>query len=71
MSPRTRRPPPEGGNVGWSAAPWEGGIAEDWWEARVSTTLLYLEREGDMPIENAVAVLPVAKNEVYTPKPIL
>ncbi len=51
-------------------SPWEGGIAEDWWEARVSTTLLYLEEEGDLPIKNDTAVLPVAKNEVYAPKPI-
>jgi hypothetical protein len=52
-------------------APWEGGIAEDTWEARVSTTFLYLEdRNIELPFKNDAAVLPVDKNEVYKPKPI-
>lgn len=49
---------------------WEGGIAEDSWEARVSTTLLYLQADATFPIKNEAAVLPVAKGEVYTPKPL-
>jgi hypothetical protein len=51
-------------------APWAGGIAEDSWEARVSTTLLYLDEEGDMPITNDGAVLPVAINSMYVPQPL-
>ena len=51
-------------------ASWDGGFAEDSWETRVSTTLLYLEEDGAMPITNDHAVLPVEKNEVYSPKPI-
>ena len=51
-------------------APWDGGIAEDSWEALISTTLLYLDEDGAMPINNDAAVLPVAKNKVYKPKAI-
>lgn len=51
-------------------APWAGGIAEDWWESRVTTTMLYLEENAAMPIKNDAASLPVAKNEVYKPKAI-
>lgn len=46
-------------------SPWDGGIAEDDWEARVSTTLLYLEEEGTMPISNDGAVLPWPRNGVF------
>lgn len=48
-------------------SPWEGGVAEDTWEARVSTTFLYLEEEVTMPIVNDAAVLPWTRNDVYRP----
>jgi hypothetical protein len=51
-------------------ASWEGGIAEDSWESRVSTTLLYLDVNSEFPIKNDAAVLPVPMNEVFVAKPI-
>lgn len=51
-------------------APLDGGIAEDSWEARVSTTLMYLQDHTEFPIKNEAATLPVEKNTVYVPKPL-
>ncbi len=49
-------------------SPWEGGVAGDSWQSRVSTTMLYLETEGDLPFTNSQAQLPATLGETFKPK---
>ena len=50
--------------------PQRGGYAEDNWESRMSTTLLYLETENELPFYNKNGQLPAEKGKWFTPKPI-
>ena len=52
-------------------SPWEGGIPGDSWQSRVSTTLLYLEKEGDLPFTNDKHQLPAPLGVPYKPKPVI
>jgi hypothetical protein len=52
-------------------SPWEGGIPGDTWQSRVSTTLLYLEEQGDLPFINDLHQLPAEQGKHYVPKPII
>jgi hypothetical protein len=52
-------------------SPWEGGIPGDTWQSRVGTTLLYLEKDGDLPFKNDLHQLPAEKSKPYFPKPII
>jgi hypothetical protein len=52
-------------------SPWEGGIPGDTWQARTSTTLLYLESRGDLPFINDHHELPAPPGVPYTPKPVI
>ena len=49
-------------------SPWQGGIAGDSWQSRISTTLLYLEKDGTLPFQNDEAQLPAEQGVVFTPK---
>jgi hypothetical protein len=49
-------------------SPWEGGIPGDTWQARVTTTLLYLEKEGDLPFANDRHQLPAPEGIPFVPK---
>jgi len=51
-------------------SPWEGGIAGDNWESRVSTTLLYLDTEEELPITNSNGQLPAKAGVPFEPKSI-
>jgi hypothetical protein len=50
--------------------PQRGGFAEDNWESRLSTTLLYLEKDNELPFYNTNGQLPAQKGEWFTPKPV-
>jgi hypothetical protein len=52
-------------------APQDGGIPGDHWQSRLTTTLLYLEREGDLPFTNTHHQLPAPVGVPYTPGPII
>lgn len=52
-------------------SPWEGGIPGDTWQSRVSTTMLYLEKDGDLPFTNDSHQLPAEKGKPYIPEPII
>jgi hypothetical protein len=52
-------------------SPREGGYAGDDWQSQVSTTMLYLEKTGDLPFVNSHHQLPAPKDEWYTPEPII
>lgn len=47
--------------------PWRGGIAEDFWESRISTTMLYLDTENELPISNDKGQLPAEKGKPFNP----
>jgi hypothetical protein len=49
-------------------SPWQGGVAGDWWQSRMSTTLLYLEKDGTLPFQNDQSQLPAEQGVVFTPK---
>jgi hypothetical protein len=49
-------------------SPWEGGIPGDFWQSRVSTTLMYLEEDGDLPFANAQHQLPAPQGKPYKPE---
>jgi hypothetical protein len=48
--------------------PHRGGFAEDYWESRISTTLLYLETENELPFYNEDGQLPADLGTWFTPK---
>jgi hypothetical protein len=48
--------------------PWRGGIAEDYWQARMSTTMLYLDTKDALPFPNDLAQLPAEKGKPFEPK---
>jgi hypothetical protein len=43
-------------------------IAEDSWQSRINTTMLYLEKDGDLPFDNDEVQLPVPLGPSFTPK---
>ena len=52
-------------------SPWRGGYPGDHWQSRVSTTLLYLEQEGDLPFTNTARQLPAKPGEWFEPKDLI
>lgn len=52
-------------------SPWEGGVPGDTWQSRVGTTLLYLEKDGDLPFTNTEHQLPAPAGLPYTPKAMI
>jgi hypothetical protein len=52
-------------------APQDGGIPGDDWQTRLSTTMLYLEREGDLPFTNEKHELPAPVGIPYRARDIL
>jgi hypothetical protein len=50
--------------------PWRGGIPCDTWQSRISTTLLYLEADGDLPFVNTEHQLPAPVGVPFDPAPI-
>jgi hypothetical protein len=52
-------------------SPQDGGIPGDHWQTRLSTTMLYLERQGDLPFTNDNHQLPAPVGIPYQPSNIL
>lgn len=52
-------------------SPVPDGIPGDYWQARLTTTLLYLEEEGDLPFVNEQHQLPAPPGVPYKPGPII
>lgn len=52
-------------------SPVPGGIPGDYWQARLSTTMLYLEDAGDLPLVNADHQLPAPVGVPYIPDIII
>jgi hypothetical protein len=48
-------------------APVPGGIPGDHWQSRLSTTLLYLGKDGDLPFVNKQHQLPAPPGVPYVP----